>query len=208
MVRIEDLCASLTHHENGLLEVVGPMEENLLAIRFACDDWLGSGVRRRFLLSCLGTVERQLDAGSSEEIRWVDQHPVLWTFNSPHGYLHLGSRPADAFAAVGRLYEAHEQLFQGWKALREFLNPGFTSNLHELLEGGRGMLAQGPCPVLERYRDALQPLMETYLNDAPHDRRYDAQHPKRALIFDDCYVVCDSVDVKELLDAGSGAVQP
>ena len=65
----------------------------------------------------------------------------------------LYGAPADAYAAIGALYEAHQHAVGDWLSLETHLNTQI--GLRKLLSGGNGLLAQGPLPLLTVYKDAL-----------------------------------------------------
>lgn len=184
-----------------MVESVAVLSETTLLVRYAGDDWDDHDLRKQFDLECLGVRDHELGAGFSDGIQWVEDHPVLWPFSSEPCHLYFTSRPVDAFAVVGRLYEAHERLYEGWKNLRDHINSYFRPNLHDLLDGGNGLLADGPRVALEGYAAALEGLIDVQITTFAR-AGHGAKPAVRALLFDAGYVVCEGVTVREVERSG------
>jgi hypothetical protein len=95
---------------------------------------------------------------SNESANWLElteDHPVLWEFKHESASAYFYQSPANADAAVGALYEAHEIAVGPWIRFRQYLNnaPG----LSKLLAAGNGLLAQGPVGLLTFYKQTLCP---------------------------------------------------
>lgn len=195
MISVEELCQQVCPDDSSEVEAVS-MVDGTLVVRFSCDLCSDPDVRKSYILRCSDVPEHSLIAGPCEEISVSDDHCLLWTYHCEAAYLHFTSNPSNPFEIVGRLYEAHEELFSGWRPLTGFLNPSLSGGLHGLLERGSGMLAQGPWPVMEAYARAISNKMEVNINSA-HDSRYISTRPYKALVIDESYVICREITVSE-----------
>ncbi|MGA7629400.1 MAG: hypothetical protein WCB11_01455 [Terriglobales bacterium] len=85
----------------------------------------------------------------------TEDHPLLWEFKHQSASAYFYRAPVNAGAAVGALYEAHQNFVGSWIRFGEYLNcaPG----LSKLLDAGNGLLAQGPLPLLTLYKETLLP---------------------------------------------------
>jgi hypothetical protein len=195
MVTIDELCAEVYEDVNPRVEDVRREGNDGLIVVFSTDAWKSDG-RRTFAIACHQVADWNAWAKPVEGIEWVEDHPLLWTYNCEPAYVHFTSAPRNAFEIVGRLYETHEEMCQGWIPMREYFNRAVGHRLHSLIEGGRGMLARGPKNVMEAYIAAIQKLMEVNMNVST-DSRYRPAKLRKALVFDDMYVICEAVTVKE-----------
>jgi hypothetical protein len=84
-------------------------------------------------------------------------HPLLWPFNSRRVQLYFkhdldARHPPEMIA--GALYFAHVEQVGSWISFDRFLNKSHLT-LRDLLSTTSGLLAEGPAPLLEAYRDTL-----------------------------------------------------
>jgi hypothetical protein len=95
----------------------------------------------------------------NESVNWLElteDHPLLWEFKHESASAYFYRAPVNVDAAVGALYEAHQNAVGFWIRFGQHLNtePG----LSRLLAAGNGLLAQGPVPLLTLYKETLRPL--------------------------------------------------
>ena len=129
----------------------------------------------------------------------VEDHVVLLPHSQPHVELYFSSSPADPDALVGQLIEAHRKMVGDWLSPFAYFNASPMHRLSELLGGGFGKLADGPLPLIERYRSVLETAgvrSSTPPARPPVYRKNDSWveevGPLFALFMDDSYVVARS----------------
>ena len=113
--------------------------------------------------------------------------------------LNFVGRPASPSALVGELWEAHQEVTQGWFAFDAFLNAGLKTT--DLLASGNGILATGPRPFLDRYAAVLKRhglRVASVGEGEPRQWRDGAWRPEkadlRALVLDDSYIIGRDLD--------------
>ena len=119
---------------------------------------VGFGVEestRSFHIRCEELLEYSIKSRVATSLELTSDHPLLWQFTQDSTSAFFSGKPADAYAAVGALYEAHQNAVGDWFGLENYLNGSFIPR--ELLSGGYGLLAQGPVSLLAAYKDALRP---------------------------------------------------
>jgi len=88
-------------------------------------------------------------------LQLASDHPLLLPFTEPHVQLSFRGQAPVPMAAVGTLWNTHEQATEGWIQLPHFLNPNLP--LLQLIASGSGILAEGPRLLLDQYAKALEP---------------------------------------------------
>ena len=149
-----------------LLALVGEADdEEDIVIRFTGATWLGPSLQLQFALSVLDSARGIWEVRCEEVLAYslcneganwlelVDDHPLLWEFKREIAQAFFYGAPANSDAAVGALYEAHQNAVSPWITFGRYLNnlPG----LSKLLAAGDGLLAAGPMPLLTLYKDTL-----------------------------------------------------
>ena len=190
-MNIEELSKKVYEDLNGRITAVDYTNE--LIIYFQCDDWKDYEVSKKFKITCNTVLESEVQPSPSGEIVFTEEHQLLWKHTEPHGYLYYTSEPESRYEILGRIWEAHEKAFGGWRPLTEYANTYNTGQFIEFCSGGNGLLAQGPKPLLELYQQAIDGKVQT--NYVPS---YKPEGEAKALVFDDCFVICKSLAVEEL----------
>ncbi len=193
-MNIETLEKYLYEDLNGkILSVEGDRDASKLVIYFQCDDWKEVDVTRRFRIICDDVKEDNVRPCHSGEIEFCDTHPMLWKHNDDHGYLYYSSQADSRYELLGRLWEVHEKIFFGWRPLSEYINTHHAGQIIEFCKGSNGLLAQGPKTLLKAYKEASNGHIDT--NYVPS---YSPGGYYKALIFDNCFAICKSVNVEEV----------
>ena len=149
-----DELASLVYEDlNGLITSARGTDRGLEVV-YECDHWRDHDSRVAFLLRCSEVVESTVTPRASDDLHWTDGHPVLHDHNSEHGMLYFSSRPANPHEVVGRLYQAHETFYGGWREFREYANT--CGDTVAILGNGSGVLATGPLSLLREYKEQLR----------------------------------------------------
>ncbi|MGF1868265.1 hypothetical protein L4D15_23960 [Enterovibrio norvegicus] len=190
-MNIEELSERLYDDLNGRITAVDYSDD--LVIDFQCNDWNDYGVTRYFKITCHGVTESEVRPSVSSEIEFTDSHQLLWNHNEPNGYLYYSSEPENKYEILGRIWEAHEKLFGGWRPLTDFANTYNAGQFIEFCKGSNGQLAHGPKPLMELYQSAVLNRIRT--NFVPS---YNPEGGGMALVFDTCFVICKSVTVAEV----------
>jgi hypothetical protein len=133
--------------------------------------------------------------------RWVRPVPYLTKWVSLN---FVGVSPSPS-ALVGELWEAHQNVTQGWFAFDAFLNRGL--GITKLLASTSGSLAGGPRPFLEEYAAVLErhDRMRAGLiaEHDPLEWRQGIWRPDQgdlhALVLGDSYIIgCDWTDARRM----------
>ncbi len=187
---IETLSKEVYVDLNGKILSVEDNNEEMMSIIYECDNWKNHDERIKFQVDCSDVIESQVIKSVSDEIVFTDKHPLLLKYNELHGCLFFSSRPQNYYEVLGILWATHENLFNGWRSLSEYINTP-----HEVYEGSFGKIAEGPISLLEAYKEALQDKMKLNIVTT-YDRPVDNY---KALVFDDCYLICKNVKVNQII---------
>ena len=135
-------------------------------IRLTSANWLDKSIQVQIKVSdnyskaavwqirCEEVLEHNLKCLGASTIELTDDHPLLWKFRHDNASAYFNGTPSSALAVVGGLYEAHQREVGDWFSLQEFVNAGVLTS--ELLRSGNGLLAQGPIPLLEIYKEVTE----------------------------------------------------
>lgn len=103
-------------------------------------------------LQCRDVRRSRITNDQGIDALWIKtEHPLLLPHTKVVAELYFSSRPSDPDAAVGRLVEAHQSVVGGWFDCLHFFNLGPDRSLRAMLNGGLGMLAAGPKPLIDSY---------------------------------------------------------
>lgn len=191
MVDLTDLCNELYEDLNGQIMSVHQTRESL-KIEIACDDWERPADNlRRFELAFTGVPEAEVWPGSISSISVLHEHPLLWRYSEPGSSIYFSSVPHNSYEVLGRVREAHERTYSGWRDLRDYLNA-----CPAILDRGHGLLIRGPRPAIHAYALAIDGAI-AYSIVAEHNSRMATSVPYRAFIAEDMYVVFQSCSIEE-----------
>ena len=191
---IKTLESELYEDLNGRIELLESGER--VVIKLTCDDWEDKlrERERTFLITCIDSVESTVTERPNAEIELLSNHPVLWKHNAPYGELFYNSATAAKYELIGRLWEANEKATLGWREFSQYLNTFTQGEDIKFCEGNGGLVARGPTPLLDKFQSAIAGLVETNLVPT-----YQPEGGFKALVFDDCFVVCKEIEVEELV---------
>ena len=193
--QLDDLFGSLEFEDSGSARIAAVAEESAglrvrLYVRFDAADvaeqmW-------EFVCGDLRTYELRSSPISSVE--FVAKHSLLIPYTTSEVSLNFVGRPASPSALVGELWEAHQDVTEGWFSFGAYLNGGLKTT--DLLASGNGILATGPRPFLDRYAAVLKRhgLRVAWVGERePLEWRDGAWRPEkgdlRALVLDDSYII-------------------
>jgi hypothetical protein len=166
--------------------------EDTLEIFILCDD-PKEDRKRKFRIVCTGVIEADITPCPFGFISMPESHPVLLDHIDDFGYLAFSSPPKIAEVVVSRLYTTHYKLLADWRPLSAYVNHFKREGLTALLEGGMGMIAQGPHRVLLAYQEAISDLLTTSL--VRHERQ--KKSSIGLLLLDTEYVIAQSFESNE-----------
>jgi hypothetical protein len=187
-MKIEELSEEVYEDLNGRI-MSADHQDDTITLVYECDYWKDPDKRVSFLLRCKMVAETTVCPGVSCDLWWASEHPLLLNHNEKHGGLFFTSKPTNPHEVIGLLYQTHEDLFHGWRLLRDHIN--HCGKTHKILASGNGLLARGPLPLLDLYQKSLGRLLKTNIV-----KSYTPDGGYSALIFDDTFVICKEVEVR------------
>ncbi len=177
--------------------------------------WKNSAVALGIEFSCQSGQRWVIDCEDVRDVRICDRtfydlcfetgdHPVLLPFNAPPAQLHFSGKAKNVSALAYQLIEAHRSIVEDWFDCMHFFNRG-PGTLGSLLEGGHGLLADGPEPLMNAYADVVRnhgvgvsslpsgrPL---WWNGEYWERECE---PLAALVFDRSYVISPAITARRV----------
>ena len=150
-------------------------------------------------IRCGDVLAYVLRDDGANRLELTEDHPLLWEFKHENASAYFYRAPINADAAVGALYEAHQNAVGSWIRFGQHLNS--PAGLSTLLAAGNGLLAQGPVPLLTLYKETLRPLgVEVDIRfsrppqrwDGTRWRRLDRDNNTKALLLGTSYVIGNS----------------
>jgi len=141
-------------------------DEEDVVIQFIDVTWSGRSLQLQIAVTILDSAQEIWEVRcadvlayrlSNESANWLElteDHPLRWEFKQESASAYFYQAPVNADAAVGALYEAHQNAVGSWIRFGQYLNnpPG----LSKLLAAGNGLLAQGPKRLLTLYKETLR----------------------------------------------------
>lgn len=189
------------YHEDlyGQLTAVETSDDTILLF-LECYDWVGETYDplspRKFVFEASGVVESSrfyspqqiCEIGSTRDLLCEQDYRQDWL------EVYFRSRPSDAEAVIGRLYENHERLASGYRDLRSYLVANSRT-----LNSSSGLLLHGPSDYAERQLHVVEDLLTCYTLRSQREPR-----EVTGLYFDQEYVICDSIRLREIADQADG----
>ena len=185
----EELSQSILEHLEGRIVAVDH-QAGVSVIRLQCLDGNPGCPLREFDLEFSEVVETDVLPSECGSISACDEHPLLWDHNQQHASMYFSSVPERPFELLGRLYQAHECLLEGWRPLSDYLYAKF-----DRAEVGYGLFAQGPRRVMEAYSEAVSGLVLNSI--VPGHTPSGGKKGKKVVFFDKQFVICREVSVIE-----------
>lgn len=154
----------------------------------------------QYVIRALGVVEHRVSVGLFRSLRFVEDHPLLYQYNTtPHALFFRGKAP-DPNALLVDVLQSCAMIFGPWRQVSEYLNT--SQPLLSLLASEGGLLGQMPEPlarnlsgVLEKH--GLETLLQAGDPVTPQDEHGRSQL-RKALILDDSYVIALDFTVDQL----------
>lgn len=113
----------------------------------------GQEIAWRWRVECDGAESWRVEAHEigRGSLQMPREHPFLWRLASNTRSLHFQNKPRDTDALIGALLRTHQEATRGLLPFPSLLNCGSVPGLVALLEGGHGLLARGPEPLMRAY---------------------------------------------------------
>ncbi len=142
----EDLDMSLT---NVIFDTNGfRMDLDLRTVNQA----QGDDRRAAWRVEAIGHRENRITFDYGENIRIVNDHPLLWRYNDLQASLYYTGRCSDPEKLFYQIYQVHFSLYQTYIPVEIFLNMNDFVRQFQL---SGGLVARAPQKVLTRYAQCL-----------------------------------------------------
>ena len=195
------------HQAVILVAQVGGMPNELqIILETAQYDHEQEGLRplHNYIVRILGIIEhRVVNLGTTvEQIRLVDDHPLLYQYNTTPVALFVRGKPADINAIVLDIAQAHSEVFGLWRHFPEYLN--IEKPLFTLFEEGGGLLGQMPKPLADKLvkvmaRHGLETKLIEGENPANKARNPLVEHQRiKVLLIGASYFISYAFSVEEM----------
>ena len=146
---------------------------------------------------------RIVDVAGGGIARLDAEHVVVRQHSEPHAHLFFKGRIDDTRSVVGALWVAHRKFADDWIEFDRYLNR--NCDLHDLLAGPAGELAEGPISILRTYAETLAAfdVAASIISQRPakyfHDGSWHEQTaPLSGVHFGNSYVVAEQFSVRML----------
>lgn len=134
------------------VQMGGVPNELQLLVQTAYHDEAAGGLRERtrYIIRALSVEEHKLSVGLFGQLRFSDDHPLLYPHNMPSvGVFFRGKPdPARVHELVLDISQAHASTFGPWRHIAEDINAAMP--LFDLVQSGGGLLGEMPKPAAER----------------------------------------------------------
>src|ERR1022692_3757445 len=109
-------------------------DEEDVVIRFIDAKWLGTSLQLQLAVTILDSAQEIWEVRCEDVLAYVlcngsacwleltDDHPLLWEFKHESASAYFYRAPLNADAAVGALYEAHQNAVGSWIRFGQHLN--------------------------------------------------------------------------------------
>jgi hypothetical protein len=185
-----------------LVQVGGAPNELQLMIQTAKYDQAAGGLRPRgqYILRALGVREHKVSVGVFGTLKFEDDHPLLFQYNTTPVAVFFKGAPQDVNELTLDIHQAHASTFGGWRQFPQYMNVG--QPLVTLLKSGGGLLGEMPKPLADRLEKVLahhrldSKLVEGEATDPEDEHGRSRLH--KVLTIDQSYVVALDFSVDEI----------
>lgn len=141
-----------------VVQVGGMPNELQIILETAQYDKEQEGLRplHNYIVRILGVTEhRVVNLGTTvEEVRLLDDHPLLYQYNKTPVALFVRGIPTDINALILDIAQAHSEVFGLWRRFPDYMN--IEKPLFTLFEEGGGLLGQMPKPLAEKLVEVME----------------------------------------------------
>lgn len=185
-----------------MVQMGGVPNELQLVIQTAQYDDAAGGLRPRgqYIIRGLSVREHRVSVGIFGSLTLVDDHPMLYQYNTPPVALFFKGKPADVNELLLDIEQAYASTFAQWRRFPQYIN--IAQPLTTLLGSGGGLLGEMPKPLAERLAKVLaHHQLETKLVEGEAHETTDEHGRSRfykALLIDESYMIALDFSVDEL----------
>jgi hypothetical protein len=165
------------------------------------DDQAG-GLRdkSRYLIRAIGVQEHKISVGMFGSLRFFDDHPLLYQYNTTPAGVFFRGQSADPNALLVDMLQAYAGTFGPWRQIPQYLNT--NKPLLSLLASTGDLLGEMPKPLAENLVKVLEKHnLETKVIEGQSPLEAD-EHGRtqlmKALVIDDSYLVALDFTVETL----------
>jgi hypothetical protein len=109
--------------------------------------------QNQYLIKSVGMVEHQVSLGMFDHIAFIDEHPLLYHYNTPPVRVFVGSRAESPDAIMHEIELTHTEVYDTWRDLSMDLNP--LCPPEQLFSAGYGLLGMMPQPFAQAVAQVL-----------------------------------------------------
>jgi hypothetical protein len=117
-----------------------------LIVRTTVFDKAVGGLREQsqYAIKTAGLAEHQITLGLFDHIGFIEDHPLLYHYNTPTVRVFIGSRPEAPHTVLDEIEQAHADVYDTWRDLTMDLNK--LCPPEQLFKSGFGLLGEMPQP--------------------------------------------------------------
>lgn len=153
-----------------------------------------------YIVRCLGVQEHRISLGIFHRLVYVDDHPLLWNFNSIYRQIYFRGTPENVDSLMLDLQQLYGQHYGLFRSLADDINR--TRPLGSLLTAGYGLLGEMPAPMAERIKTVLERYGLT-VDLVDSDDHEEPPMQFKLLVLDDSYFVLQLVSIDLIKDKNS-----
>lgn len=208
MPKRDQLLAELSGEKDyGVLLVAqmgGVPNELQFMIQTAQYDDAAQGLRPRhtYVVRALGVREHRVSVGMFGQLRFLDDHPLLYHHNAPKAAVYFDGKPADLNELVLDLSQAHVMAYEGWRHLLDTDDLNRSTPLVDLFKRGFGVVGVMPKPLADRVGKVLDHHGIKHTENIEADFETTDEHGRsrlaKLLLIDQSYVVALDFSVEIL----------
>jgi hypothetical protein len=147
--------------------------------------------KNRYLIRAIGVQEHKVSVGMFGSLRFADDHPLLYQYNTtPFGVFFRGTA-ADPNALLVDMLQAYATTFGPWRQIPTYLNT--AKPLFNLLSSSGDLLGEMPQPLADELVKTLERHSletKTIAGQSPLDAdEHGRSQLMKALIVDESYLV-------------------
>lgn len=183
----------------------GVPNELQLIVETAQFDEAAQGLRPQhdYIIRALGVREHRVSLGVFGRLSIVDEHPLLFHYNTPRVAIHFDGKPENVNELVLDLSQAYVSTFGQWRHLVDMADDiNRAMPMVDLLGSGYGLLGTMPKPFAERVAKVLDHHNVPY--SLSEDSSFDTadEHGRsrlaKVLLIDESYVIALDFSVEQM----------
>ncbi len=138
------------------------------------------------------------------ELRYCDSDHILIKLQKDENVsLYFNGKPSNSYTLIGKLILSHQEVCENWIPFDKYLNS--IAHISSLLEGGHGLLAEGPKILLDKYAEVLvsENIIVSNLKSRPAkwwdgNNWIEEKSPLSILILGESYFIAEQFESKRI----------